>query len=148
MRNSQANHAPMGIAQLDGKRVALWGWGREGRAAYRALRRRLPALPLTLFCSTEELAEAHALGDALLIVDTDPGAERLSAFEVVIKSPGISPYTPRARAPPRRCSRTCCARVATAPRCAGTSVCRCWNCWMTADSISDGRMMRRLRNSG
>ncbi len=102
MRNSQANHAPMGIAQLDGKRVALWGWGREGRAAYHALRRRLPALPLTLFCSTEELAEAHALGDALLTVDTDAGAERLSAFEVVIKSPGISPYRPEALAATER----------------------------------------------
>jgi len=46
------------ISQLDGKRVALWGWGREGRAAYRALRARLPALPLTLFCDAREAAEA------------------------------------------------------------------------------------------
>ncbi len=96
MRNSPLDGLPHSIAQLDGKRVALWGWGREGRAAYRALRRRLPALPLTLFCSTAELAEAHALGDALLTADTDASAERLSAFEVVIKSPGISPYRPEA----------------------------------------------------
>ena len=96
MRNSPLNNLPLGIAQLDGKRVALWGWGREGRAAYRALRHRLPALPLTLFCSTEELGEAHALGDALLVADTDASAERLSAFDVVIKSPGISPYKPEA----------------------------------------------------
>ena len=87
---------PLSIPQLDGKRVALWGWGREGRAAYRALRHRLPTLPLTLFCSTEELSEAHALGDALLTTDTDASAERLSAFDVVIKSPGISPYKPEA----------------------------------------------------
>jgi UDP-N-acetylmuramoylalanine--D-glutamate ligase len=96
VRNSQADHPPLDIARLGDKRVALWGWGREGRAAYRALRRRLPALPLTLFCSTAELAEAHALSDALLSAETDASAERLSAFDVVIKSPGISPYKPEA----------------------------------------------------
>ena len=94
-----------GIAQLEGQRVALWGWGREGRAAHRALRRRLPTLPLTLFCSADELGEAQALGDALLIVDTDASAERLSAFDVVIKSPGISPYRPEALAAAERGTR-------------------------------------------
>ena len=48
----------MRISQLDGKRVALWGWGREGRAAHRALRMRLPHLPLTLFCSVDEAGDA------------------------------------------------------------------------------------------
>ena len=105
MRSSPLNSLPLGIAQLDGKRVALWGWGREGRAAYRALRQRLPTLRLTLFCSAEELGEAHALGDALLTVDTDASAERLSAFDVVIKSPGISPYRPEALAAAERGTR-------------------------------------------
>ena len=68
----------MRISQLEQKRVALWGWGREGRAAYRAIRARLPALPLTLFCSAEEVADAQALGDALLTVETAATAERLS----------------------------------------------------------------------
>ena len=36
----------------------MWGWGREGRAAYRAIRSRLPALPLTLFCAPDEAAQA------------------------------------------------------------------------------------------
>ena len=35
-------------------RIALWGWGREGRAAWRAIRSRLPTLPLTLFCQPGE----------------------------------------------------------------------------------------------
>jgi UDP-N-acetylmuramoyl-L-alanine---L-glutamate ligase len=84
------------ISSLDGRRVALWGWGREGRAAYRALRRRLPTLPMTLFCGSGEIEEAHAQGDPLLTIDTDASAERLSAFDVVVKSPGISPYRPEA----------------------------------------------------
>lgn len=88
----------MRISQLEGKRVALWGWGREGRAAYRAVRSRLPRLELTLFCSAEEVADANSLADAKLLVDTDASAKRLSAFDVVIKSPGISPYRAEAMA--------------------------------------------------
>lgn len=86
------------ISQLDGQRVALWGWGREGRAAYQAVRSRLPEQSLTLFCTTEEAAEARALGDARLRVETAATAERLGAFDWVIKSPGISPYRAEALA--------------------------------------------------
>ncbi len=82
----------MRISQLDGRRVALWGWGREGRAAYRAIRSRLPALPLTLFCSEAEAGDARALGDGALAIATRVDGESLSAFDVVVKSPGISPY--------------------------------------------------------
>lgn len=82
----------MRISQLDGKRVALWGWGREGRAAYRALRARLPALPITLFCDAAEAGDAAKFGDALLTPNNRVDADALSAFDVVIKSPGISPY--------------------------------------------------------
>ncbi|WP_159678326.1 UDP-N-acetylmuramoyl-L-alanine--D-glutamate ligase [Luteimonas sp. 9C] len=96
----------MRISQLEaiaavGGRVALWGWGREGRAAYAALRAvggPGGALPLTVFCAETEAADIEALGDPALQVDTDAGAGRLSGFDVVIKSPGISPYRPEARA--------------------------------------------------
>ncbi|MGY1424224.1 UDP-N-acetylmuramoyl-L-alanine--D-glutamate ligase [Lysobacter sp. A289] len=82
----------MRISQLDGQRVALWGWGREGHAAYRAIRSRLPELSLTLLCQDDEVADAAALGDARLAVETDASAGRLSSFDIVVKSPGISPY--------------------------------------------------------
>ncbi|WP_031373283.1 UDP-N-acetylmuramoyl-L-alanine--D-glutamate ligase [Lysobacter antibioticus] len=86
------------ISQLDGQRVALWGWGREGRAAYQAIRSRLPELALTLFCPADEAADARGLNDAGLAVETAATAERLSAFDWVIKSPGISPYRAEALA--------------------------------------------------
>ncbi|MGY0650555.1 UDP-N-acetylmuramoyl-L-alanine--D-glutamate ligase [Luteimonas sp. A537] len=86
----------MRISQLEGRRVALWGWGREGRAAYRALRAGLPAQALTLFCGAGEAASADALGDGLLAAEAEASAGRLSAFDVVVKSPGISPYRPEA----------------------------------------------------
>ena len=83
----------MRISQLEDKQVALWGWGREGRAAYQAIRSRLPALPLTLFCNKQEAEEATALADPLLTIHGEATAVSLSAQQVVVKSPGISPYS-------------------------------------------------------
>ncbi|ALJ27557.1 UDP-N-acetylmuramoyl-L-alanyl-D-glutamate synthetase [Stenotrophomonas acidaminiphila] len=86
----------MRISQLEGKRVALWGWGREGRAAFHALRERLPGLPLTLFCPQAEAAAARAESAGALQVESAVTGEALARFDVVVKSPGISPYTPEA----------------------------------------------------
>ena len=88
----------MRISALEGRNLALWGWGREGKAAHAALRSRLPEQALTLFCTLAEAVEAAALGDARLRIETDVTAARLSAFDVVVKSPGISPYGPEAMA--------------------------------------------------
>ncbi len=86
----------MRISQLEGKRVALWGWGREGRAAFHALHERLPGLPLTLFCPQAEAAAARAESAGALQVESAVTGEALARFDVVVKSPGISPYTPEA----------------------------------------------------
>jgi UDP-N-acetylmuramoylalanine--D-glutamate ligase len=88
--------SPIDIASLDGRRVALWGWGREGRAAYQAIRARLPQQPLALFCSEAEAVDAAGLDDPLLAFEHEATGEMLAAFEAVIKSPGISPYKPEA----------------------------------------------------
>ncbi len=87
----------MRISQLEGRRVALWGWGREGRAAFHALRERLPGLPLTLFCPEAEAEGARAETGGALQVETDATGAALSRFDVVVKSPGISPYKPEAQ---------------------------------------------------
>ncbi|MGO4702273.1 UDP-N-acetylmuramoyl-L-alanine--D-glutamate ligase [Dyella sp. 2RAB6] len=84
----------MRIAELAGKRVAIWGFGREGRAAIAALRQRLPELPLTLFCSEAEVAAAQAFDAALHVHGREPDAIDLAAFDIVVKSPGVSAYKP------------------------------------------------------
>ncbi|MEO6154756.1 MAG: UDP-N-acetylmuramoyl-L-alanine--D-glutamate ligase [Thermomonas sp.] len=93
----------MRISQLEaieasGGRIALWGWGREGRAAYHAIRMRLPELPLTLFCNAAEAEAVRAIGDRWLCAGTEITAEALALHTVVVKSPGISPYQPEALA--------------------------------------------------
>lgn len=82
-----------GLAALADQRVAVWGYGREGRAALAALRRRYPEKLVDLICLPAEADAARALHDPSLIVIEEPvGAPTLARFDVVIKSPGISPY--------------------------------------------------------
>src|SRR5580698_137953 len=86
--------ADMRIAELAGQRVAIWGFGREGRAAIQALRHRVPTLTLALYCTEAEAAEAQAFDAALRVYANEPDAVALSAYDVVVKSPGISAYKP------------------------------------------------------
>jgi UDP-N-acetylmuramoylalanine--D-glutamate ligase len=83
----------MRIADLDGRRVAIWGFGREGRAAFAVLRRRLPGLQPAVLLDPVE-AQGLAAADDVHVISQPPAAENLAAFDVVIKSPGISAYHP------------------------------------------------------
>ncbi|HEY8010402.1 MAG TPA: UDP-N-acetylmuramoyl-L-alanine--D-glutamate ligase [Rudaea sp.] len=83
----------MRLAELADKRVAVWGYGREGRAAVAVLRQHFPQKSLTLICPAAEGDRARARGDERLLVLSDPvDAQTLAGFDIVIKSPGISPY--------------------------------------------------------
>jgi len=82
----------MRFAELAGKRVAVWGFGREGHAALAALQLRLPGRPVTLFCSEAEAPYGLAAHPAVRVVTQAPNAAVLSNYDVVIKSPGIGAY--------------------------------------------------------
>lgn len=84
----------MRITDLAGKRVAIWGFGREGKAAITAIRSRFAALPLTLFCSAGEVDAAKAFDASLTVRGEEPDAAAWVSFDVVVKSPGISAYKP------------------------------------------------------
>ncbi len=83
----------MNFERLRRRTIAIWGYGAEGQAALAALRRRMPDKPLNLIISEAEAAKWDFSTDPLLTVHTDqPDAGMLSQFQVIIKSPGISPY--------------------------------------------------------
>ncbi len=83
----------MKFATLEGHRTAVWGFGREGRAALAALRRHLPEQSFTLFCSAREAASLTST-EGVEVRAEAPDANALSAFDFVVKSPGISAYKP------------------------------------------------------
>src|SRR5271165_929890 len=82
----------MRVADLGSRRVAIWGLGREGRAAHGFLRKHHPGLRLMLL---DDRADAR-IPEEYDNVSTAFGAERIAnalrEVDVVIKSPGVSLY--------------------------------------------------------
>ncbi len=86
----------MKIADLAGKRLGIWGAGKEGLAIARLLQARLPGQHLDILAEDPaSLAALDARGLEGAEVDRHAGPvtlERLRHFDVVIKSPGVSAY--------------------------------------------------------
>jgi UDP-N-acetylmuramoyl-L-alanine---L-glutamate ligase len=79
----------LGWSDLGGARVGVWGLGREGGASLRRLR--------ALGIEPALVDDAPKPGDEPYILSTaDGGLDALAACEIVIKTPGISPYSPEA----------------------------------------------------
>jgi len=82
----------MNLHELKNKKVAIWGYGIEGNATAQYLTQRCPSLQFTVLC------KAHEVDDQpfdFYTEEVDSGT--LNQFDVVIKSPGISPYTEPAK---------------------------------------------------
>jgi len=86
----------MKIADLAGKRIGIWGAGKEGLAMVRLLHERLPGQHLDILAEDPaSLAAIDLQGLAGADVDRHAGPvtlERLRHFDVVVKSPGVSAY--------------------------------------------------------
>ncbi len=81
--------------ELQGQRIAILGFGREGSAAYHWLKTRLADFKIQLFAETapdRAVLGQLALGDLLHVGSLDEA--KLDAFDVLFRSPGISPYRP------------------------------------------------------
>jgi UDP-N-acetylmuramoylalanine--D-glutamate ligase len=80
----------MRAADLGRRRVAIWGLGREGRAAIGFLRQRHPALPLLLLDDDREAQPPSGLADIACAFGAAEIAAALDRVDVIVKSPGIS----------------------------------------------------------
>ncbi|MBV8219573.1 MAG: hypothetical protein JO325_13990, partial [Solirubrobacterales bacterium] len=85
----------MRFSELDGKRVGVWGLGRETRSLARQLTERLPGARLTVVVredSTETVAEPH--WDGAAAVGPEHAVAALSGCDVLVRSPGVSIHKP------------------------------------------------------
>jgi UDP-N-acetylmuramoylalanine--D-glutamate ligase len=75
------------------RKVAIWGYGQEGQAAHRFLRSLFPEKKIGIILSPEEAAHWDFSGDPLVeVVAEELRAGSFGPYQIVIKSPGISPY--------------------------------------------------------
>jgi UDP-N-acetylmuramoyl-L-alanine---L-glutamate ligase len=85
----------MRAADIRTERVAVWGLGREGRAAIAFLRQRHPSLPLLVLDDAAGRPAPDGLGGG---IEYAFGAERiaraLERVDLIVKSPGVSLYRP------------------------------------------------------
>jgi UDP-N-acetylmuramoylalanine--D-glutamate ligase len=82
----------MRVAELGSRRVAIWGLGREGRAAIGFLRKQHPALSLTLLDDRAEARIPEEYSNVTPAFGAEAIAIALTEIDVVVKSPGISLY--------------------------------------------------------
>jgi UDP-N-acetylmuramoylalanine-D-glutamate ligase len=85
----------MRILDLEDRRVAVWGFGKEGRASVRRIHSLLPRLHLTVLNDAPLPRDASAMiSDAghIRLISGKAVSAALKHFDVVIKSPGISLY--------------------------------------------------------
>ncbi|MFE9205496.1 UDP-N-acetylmuramoyl-L-alanine--D-glutamate ligase [Micromonospora sp. NPDC007230] len=81
----------MRLSDLRGRHVAVWGAGREGRAAVTAIAAHGPAELVVVDDSANflTLPWEGALAEAAPLVTGEAGFERLVAADVVVRSPGV-----------------------------------------------------------
>ncbi len=82
----------MRVTDLGAARVAIWGLGREGRAAIRFLRARHPSLPLLLLDDDEDAKAPGEFEGIRCAFGAEQIARALGDVDVIVKSPGVSLY--------------------------------------------------------
>lgn len=88
------------MVSFDGvTRVGIWGYGSEGRAAREFFAARAPGAAVTVLIEGEAPQELAADPGVALLTGEDARAAIVSgAFEILVKSPGISLYRPEVAA--------------------------------------------------
>lgn len=84
----------MRFSELEHSRVGILGFGREGRAVWRQIRRRYPDKPLAIFAESKAGESfTQAMDERVDEVHIGPfDAGILGGYDVLVRSAGISPY--------------------------------------------------------
>lgn len=85
----------MRIQELRGKNIAIWGLGSEGWSTLKMIRKKFPAVSLTVLNDKNHAPEMETMlrnDPFLTLVSGEEVKNVLQNFDVVIKSPGISQY--------------------------------------------------------
>jgi UDP-N-acetylmuramoylalanine--D-glutamate ligase len=84
----------MRFKDLENKRVAILGTGREGLAVWRQLRKRFPGKPVSLFSESaiDSTFATRINPDVDRILQGPLDVGQLKQFEVLVRSAGVSPY--------------------------------------------------------
>ena len=79
------------INKLDGKKIAILGFGVEGKSTYRFIRKYLPDIELTLIDKRDVSHDLTGSGDPnVTYIVGDEYLNNLDIYDVIIKTPGIS----------------------------------------------------------
>ncbi len=76
---------PLSLKHLQQSKVAIWGFGVEGKATAEYLSKR--NIDFSVLCSVDEQINTYTC------ITEDVDSDLLNQYDIVIKSPGISPYT-------------------------------------------------------
>lgn len=82
----------MTLSDLEQKKVAIWGLGKEGLESYRRLRAQFPKKHLLLI--NQERPDSLPEDDLTSFIAEDDLMNNIDQIDVVIKAPGISLYHP------------------------------------------------------
>lgn len=78
------------IEKLKNKKIAILGYGREGKSTYKFIRKHLKDLPLTII-DIKDVRENNDFNDSnLSFIYGEHYLENLDHFDLIIKTPGIS----------------------------------------------------------
>ncbi|MBO4489201.1 MAG: UDP-N-acetylmuramoyl-L-alanine--D-glutamate ligase [Bacteroidales bacterium] len=78
------------LQKLEGKKIIILGFGREGRSSYHLIRRYFPDMPLTISDKSETLFQEDFSDEHLTLIAGIQYDRNLNEYDLILKSPGIS----------------------------------------------------------
>ncbi len=78
------------VGDVGDRHVVVWGFGREGRAAVDVLGRH--GRPASMFVVVDALSGTEADDEDVLVAGSSAGRAAVANADIIVKSPGVSPY--------------------------------------------------------